>query len=131
MATWLDIVGKPSDLADSDHRCAAVFLVKKEDATVQDPPTPAEQLPPQSKMSAAKDILAAAASRVSSWVQRKARPVQQQEMHVVESQTAEQISRVDTKRVPRSQRLAKQAEELGGAGMMFLPALHPMRCSIS
>jgi hypothetical protein len=56
MATWLDIVGKPSDLADSDHRCAAVFLVKKEDATVQDPPTPAEQLPPQSKMSAAKDV---------------------------------------------------------------------------
>jgi hypothetical protein len=130
MATWLDIVGKPSDLADSNHRSAAIFLVKNEDATVQDPPTPAEQLLPQSKMSAAKDILSAAASRVSSWVHRKARPVQQQDMHGVEAQTADQMRSVDTKRVPRSQRLAKQAEELAGAGMIFLLALRPMRCSI-
>jgi hypothetical protein len=120
MATWLDISRNSSEIFESDSRSSAIFLIKNKDSQVFELP-PISQLPvAQSKLDAAKRILSAAASRVSSWVRRKARPMQAQGMQVLETPTASDLQQVESKRIPRSQRLAKQTERLDVAGTFAL-----------
>ena len=114
MDAWMDISGGTSGIADTNHRSSAVFFIKNDDAFRPIPPL-AELRPPPSTMDAAKDILSNAVSRVSTWVierqQAKANPLQTQELQV-----RDEPRRSDAKRVPRSQRLAKSAVRVDGAG---------------
>jgi hypothetical protein len=115
MDTWLEITKNTYDTANVDRYSAAVFLIKNEDTETNMPPLP-EQPPAPSKLNAAKKILSSAVSRVSSWVKQKAPSLQTQESQVLGLQEFDRQHRADTKRVPRSQRLAEAAENMDGAG---------------
>ena len=115
MDAWLEITRNSYDTANLDRYSAAVFLIKNEDTATNMPPLP-EQPPAPSKLNAAKKILSSAVSRVSSWVKQKAPSSQTQESQVLGLQEFDRPHRADTKRVPRSQRLAEAAEKMDGAG---------------
>jgi hypothetical protein len=126
MATWLDITDNTSDVADTDNRSSAIFFIKNENTPICLPPLVSVIPPVSSKMDTARRIVSAAASRVSSWLHRQDRPVQAQQRQVSETQgqimemsTADKLPRIDAKRVPRSQRLAKQTESFADSGMVF------------
>lgn len=120
MATWLDIADQASGTGKTSSRSAAVFVVKSEVAAEPILASPVEELPAHSKLKAAKKILSAAASHVSSWVKRSSSTMHPQEMQVAVAQAAHEMQHVHVKRVPRSQRLARQAEELGDSGKFFV-----------
>jgi hypothetical protein len=112
MATWLEIT---KDAGSANDCTAAVFLIKNDDTAANIPPLP-EQPPAPSKMSAAKQMVSTAITSVSSWVKMKARSSQTQDPQDSASQEFEQPRRVDTKRVPRSQRVAGATGAQGAAG---------------
>jgi hypothetical protein len=112
MAAWLEIT---EDAANANNCTAAVFFIRNEDTAMNIAPLP-EQPPAPSKMSAAKNMVSTAITSVSSWVKMKARSSQTQEPQDLASQENERPRRNDSKRVPRSQRLADATAAQGGAG---------------